>query len=544
MPAQMKVHPSFFKEFATKTWVSPTEIIKELVENAFDEDATKVLVTLLSNGSIAIEDDAGMDQNGMEKFLLLGSPHKKTESISPKLKRIRTGRYGTGRLSFLTLFETMRIRTRRGTFMKALSINASVLERLYTGNAKLDDLKAPPLKRDGTELIMTGAKTQLDLFKITKEIRRLAVLRQPLFEVYIKTDEKFKEWNFDDSQVIKAPEIQGHRIPINLEGGKLTGEITIARRPLSDDERGIAVMVGNHIVTRSNFGFDTKLNRVTGFVRCDSLTTRFADKSAIIEDSEYTKFNQLMKTFVIDKVIPGLTEYEDVLITREETRIYREIDKILGQAMIENLELEEEVQGYELVQIKERVRAAEDEDRDKHRPKVRSDDNGHIADYEDVSPSPLQSSAISKGDVAGPRAVGESYTSSSSTNVAEGMAVEVVVDETQANGTVIKTKNVRKPILKKTFALKRIGYKVIPYEDESDSRYSFITDNIVFVNKANPTYRAEATRGDEFLMRHVISIVAEAVAQTKHPEGKDALELQNRLVAEAIRIHDTNVTKR
>ena len=544
MPAQMKVHPSFFKEFATKTWVSPTEIIKELVENAFDEDATKVLVTLLSNGSIAIEDDAGMDQNGMEKFLLLGSPHKKTESISPKLKRIRTGRYGTGRLSFLTLFETMRIRTRRGTFMKALSINASVLERLYTGNAKLDDLKAPPLKRDGTELIMTGAKTQLDLFKITKEIRRLAVLRQPLFEVYIKTDEKFKEWNFDDSQVIKAPEIQGHRIPINLEGGKLTGEITIARRPLSDDERGIAVMVGNHIVTRSNFGFDTKLNRVTGFVRCDSLTTRFADKSAIIEDSEYTKFNQLMKTFVIDKVIPGLTEYEDVLITREETRIYREIDKILGQAMIENLELEEEVQGYELVQIKERVRAAEDEDRDKHRPKVRSDDNRHIADYEDVSPSPLQSSAISKGDVAGPRAVGESYTSSSSTNVAEGMAVEVVVDETQANGTVIKTKNVRKPILKKTFALKRIGYKVIPYEDESDSRYSFITDNIVFVNKANPTYRAEATRGDEFLMRHVISIVAEAVAQTKHPEGKDALELQNRLVAEAIRIHDTNVTKR
>jgi Histidine kinase-, DNA gyrase B-, and HSP90-like ATPase len=542
MPAQMKVHPSFFKEFATKTWVSPTEIIKELVENAFDEDATKVLVTVLSNGSIAIEDDAGMDQNGMEKFLLLGSPHKRTESISPKLKRIRTGRYGTGRLSFLTSFETMRIRTRRGSFMKAVIINASVLERLYTGNAKLGDLKAPPLKRDGTELIMTGAKTQLDLFRITKEIRKLAVLRQPLFEVYIKTDEKFKEWNFDGSQIIKAPEIQGHRIAVNLDGGKLTGEIIIARRPLSDDERGIAVMVGNHIVTRSNFGFDTKLNRVTGFVRCDSLTSRFADKSAIIEDSEYAKFNQLMKTFVIDKVIPGLTEYEDVLITREETRIYREIDKILGQAMIENLELEEEVQGYELIQIKEKVRAAEDEDRDKHRPKVRSDDNRHIADYEEISPSPLQSSAISKEDVASLRAVTEPYISSSSTNVAEEMTIEVV-DQTQADGTVIKTKNIRKPILKKTFALKRIGYKVIPYEDESDSRYSFITDNIVFVNKANPTYRAEATRGDEFLMRHVISIVAEAVAQTKHPEGKEALELQNRLVAEAIRIHDTNVTK-
>ncbi|MDQ3853024.1 MAG: ATP-binding protein [Thermoproteota archaeon] len=543
MPAQMKVHPSFFKEFATKTWVSPTEIIKELVENAFDEDATKVLVTVLNNGSIAIEDDAGMDENGMEKFLLLGSPHKRTESVSPRLKRIRTGRYGTGRLSFLTSFDTMRIRTRRKNFTKALIINTGVLERLYTGNAKLDDLKEPALKRDGTELLMTGAKTHLDLFKITKEIRRLAVLRQPLFEVYIKTAEKFKEWNFDSSQIIKAPEIQGHRIPVNLDSGKITGEIIIARRPLSDDERGIAVMVGNHIVMRSNFGFDTKLNRVTGFVRCDSLTTRFADKSAIIEDGEYTKFNQLVKTFVIDRVIPGLTEYEDVLITREESRIYREIDKILGQAMIENLELEEEVQGYELVQVKERVRARQDDEYDKHQHKVRSEENPQTTEYEETSSLPLESLAISKADVTLPSTVAEPYVSDSLSNAPAGMAVEVM-NETQADGTVIKTRNIRKPILKKTFALKRIGYKVIPYEDDSDSRYSFITENIVFVNKANPTYRAEATRGDEFLMRHVISIVAEAVAQGKHPEGKDALELQNRLVAEAIRIHDTNVTKR
>ena len=543
MPTQMKVHPSFFKEFATKTWVSPTEIIKELVENAFDEDATKVLVTVLNNGSIAIEDDAGMDQNGMEKFLLLGSPHKRTESISPRLKRIRTGRYGTGRLSFLTSFDTMRIRTRRKSFTKDLVINVSVLERLYTGNAKLDELRVPPLKRDGTEIVMTGAKTQLDLFKITKEIRRLAVLRQPLFEVYVKTAEKFKEWNFDGSQIVRAPEIQGHRIPVNIDSGKITGEIIIARRPLSDDERGIALMVGNHIVTRSNFGFDTKLNRVTGFVRCDNLTTRFADKSAIIEDSEYARFNQLMKTFVIDRVIPGLTEYEDVLITREESRIYREIDKILGQAMIENLELEEEVQGYELVQVKERVRAKQEEEHDKQRHKVRSDDNLQIAGHDEMSPLPLGSSAISEADASTlPSTITEPYISNSLSHAHAGMSGEVV-NETRADGTVIKTRNVRKPILKKTFALRRIGYKVIPYEDESDSRYSFITENIVFVNKANPTYRAEATRGDEFLMRHVISIVAEAVAQTKHPEGKDALELQNRLVAEAIRIHDTNVTK-
>ena len=110
MNAELKVHPSFFREFATKTWVSPNDIVKELIENAFDEDATQVIVTLQNNGNLTIEDNAGMDNDDMEKFLLLGSPHKVHETISPKLKRIRTGRYGTGRLSFLTSFEKMKIR--------------------------------------------------------------------------------------------------------------------------------------------------------------------------------------------------------------------------------------------------------------------------------------------------------------------------------------------------------------------------------------------------------------------------------------------------
>ena len=68
MTTTLRVHPSFFREFATKTWVSPSEIIKELVENAFDEDATKVLITITSNNSISIEDDAGMDSESYSKI--------------------------------------------------------------------------------------------------------------------------------------------------------------------------------------------------------------------------------------------------------------------------------------------------------------------------------------------------------------------------------------------------------------------------------------------------------------------------------------------
>ena len=294
-------------------------------------------------------------KGSMEKFLLLGSPHKSQDPISPKLKRIRTGRYGTGRLSFLTSFEKMKLRTTRDNFNLSILIDANTLDNLSFGNAKLEALNEPPLSRNGTELTLIGSKVVMDNFRLSKDIRKLAILRHPMFEVFLKSPDRFIEWDFNGVQPIKAPDIQGHRIAVNLENGQITGEIVIARRPLSEDEKGIAVMVGNHVVTRSNFGFDTKLNRVTGYIRCDALTSRFADKSALIEDEEYIKFNQQMKAFIIDTVLPGLTQYEDVLITREESKIYKEIDKVLGQAIFDNLETREEVQGYEMIDTKEVV---------------------------------------------------------------------------------------------------------------------------------------------------------------------------------------------
>jgi hypothetical protein len=556
MTVELKVHPSFFREFATKTWISPNEIIKELIENAFDEDATAVLITILKDGSILIEDDAGMNAEGMEKFLLLGSPHKRYDSISPRLRRIRTGRYGTGRLSFLTSFQNMKIRTKLDTFNKSIVLEASVLDKLFAGNTPVREISEQPLTRNGTELSLKGPKVSIDLVKLSKEIRKLAILRQPLFQVFIKSSETFAEWDFTGAEPISAPDIQGHRLPIDLDNGKVTGEIIIAKRPLSDDENGIAVMVGNHIVTRSSFGFDNKLKRVTGFVRCDSLTSRFADKSALIEDEEYSKFYKTMQAFITDTVIPSLSEYEDVLITREESKIYKEIDKVLGQAIVENIETEE-VEGYETIEVKQVVTTGEAEtdssltqSDETLGPITAANVNYPAASNSKNSPQPnlqVQGQAdqiyseTTTNDIPSQDFLDREQNTSSFSNPVEiNLSSQLVSKEsdTGQHSVNIATRRVRRPILKKTFALKKVGYKVIPYEDESDSRYSFTNENVVFVNKANSTYSAEATRGDEFLLRHIIGIVAEAIAESKHPEGKTALELQNRLVSEAIRIHD------
>ena len=537
MTVALKVHPSFFREFATKTWVSPADVIKELIENAFDEDATRVLITILNDHSISIEDNAGMDESEIQKFLLLGSPHKKVDSISPKLKRVRTGRYGTGRLSFLTSFEKMKIRTRKGNYNKSFLIDTKSLDGLFTGKSNLREIGEPRLSRDGTEIIVSDAKSLVDVSRLIKEIRKLAVLRHPLFEVYIKKSANFKEWSFSDAELIKVPEIQGHKIPLSLDNGNIVGEITVARRPLTEDERGIAVMVGGHIVMRTLFGFDTKIPRVTGFVRCDSLTSRFADKSAIIEDNEFETFSSLMKKFIIDTVIPSLTLYEDVLVTREESKIYKQIDKVLGQAVIDTLEPYEEIEGYEIVETKKIVSKASNKT-----SSIPAEDNlfdKSIEDeYKDITKDEIKRSRDTISEKAGNLQTGGIEDNT----LPNYLSSEENIDNRNYENVTVTTQ-IRKPLIKKTFALKKIGYKIIPYEDETDSRYSFINENVVFVNKANPTYKAESSRGDEFLLRHIMNIVAQAVAESRHPEGKEALELQNRLVSEAIRMHDTFLSK-
>ncbi|WP_148687413.1 ATP-binding protein [Candidatus Nitrosocosmicus hydrocola] len=588
---ELKVHPSFFREFATKTWISPYEIVRELIENAFDEDATNVIVTLLNNGNIIIEDNAGMNSDSMDKFLILGSPHKAEETLSPNLKRLRTGRYGTGRLSFLTSFDQMKIKTRRDGFSKSIVIDGNTLEELINGRAKLSELKEPKLNRNGTEILLKGSKISVDINKLAKEIKKLSILKYPLFDVYIKSAEDFREWDLTNSQVIRSPDIQGYKLNVSLDNPQVTGEIVIARRPLGADEKGIAIMVGNHVVLRSTFGFENKLSRVTGYVKCDALTSRFADKSALIENDIYNNFNQNVKTFIVDQVLPSLTEYEDVLITREESKIYKEIDKVMGQAVLETLEPGEEIQGFESVEITSHQLedgglggggggetnslndadlprenrndfSSGDSDRDYHTGlKEGEDKKTSQFDIENASKSnssihpTLASQSMANTDPNnsrneekwnsqnGNKYPNTSYVDQDSINYDSQFPSAVGASGAAYEGNLIK-KTVRKPILKKTFTLKKIGYKVVPYEDETDPRYSFTNENIVFVNKAHSTYKVEAERGDEFLFRHITNIVAEVVVGSKYPEAKDILEIQNKLISEAIKIHDYSMLKK
>ena len=127
------------------------------------------------------------------------------------------------------------------------------LENIIEGHAQLQELQELPLKRNGTEYLLNRSKIHIDIIKLSKELKKLSILKYPLFEVYIKNSELFNEWDLNDAQIIKSPDVQGYTIIVNSHSPEIMGEIIIAKRPLNHDEKGIAIMVGNHVVQRSNF---------------------------------------------------------------------------------------------------------------------------------------------------------------------------------------------------------------------------------------------------------------------------------------------------
>ncbi|MEM3608250.1 MAG: ATP-binding protein [Candidatus Bathyarchaeia archaeon] len=557
----LKVHPVFFKEFASKTWTSAGGVVAELVENSFDEDATRVLVTLMDDGSIAVEDDAGMDEASMERFLVVGSPHKQEEQRSPRFGRRRSGRYGLGRLSFLTAFRRMLVKTRKGGFHSAFELDEEVLEGLASGEAPLRLVDEPPLGRDGTEIRLLEPRVKVEYKRLVQELRRLECLRQPFFELYLKSSPKLVEWSFIGAERVAPPRIDGLRIPISEPG--LEGEVIVSRRPLPEEERGLAVMVGGHSVCRSTFEVSgAAAERITGWVRGEGLTARFADKSALIEDEAHEEFHRRVKNLLKERIIPAMNEYVEAEITRGELRVYRQVDQLLADAIHHVIEFDNGLgEPYEVLGAVEAGGGGPSETShtgvsldaigldDPFNESVLAVPKSLEVGAEKDAPNPKDEADYkrNRGVYGPPVTLKEAPLEMSRiipNPLPSGLTLTVTRPSMDAHGQQGRyLKAAEDGRIRRTFRLKRIGYRVVPYEDECDDREAFADGELIYVNKAHPAYRVEAEKGGELLLRHVIRLVSKVIALSYHPEGVKALDLQNRLIAEAIRLRRIKLSR-
>ena len=272
MELQLTVNDNFFAELTQRLWKNSSDVVRELVQNAYDADASKVIVTFLPNGLI-VEDDGGMDPARLRSFLQVGGTHEDVE-FTARGRRV-VGKYRVGRLSALGAFSRMLVRTRLDDYHVSFEFSVEDLHRLSQGTVNIDDRGRAPLKRNGTEISLVEQTAETKFDEVMTALVQQPILRTPGFEVYVRRASEFEEWNLEGAERVLPRDIPGIKLEVNIVGPlAITGLVTIAADsalPLSEEDRGIGIVTSSHLVERSLFGYENspyRFDRVTGYVEC------------------------------------------------------------------------------------------------------------------------------------------------------------------------------------------------------------------------------------------------------------------------------------
>ncbi len=338
MRLKLTLDSNFFAELTQRLWRSSSEVVRELVQNSFDGDASRVIVSFLPD-RLVIEDDGGMDASRIKSFLQVGGSHQEAE-FTPSGRRV-VGKYGVGRLSALGSFRRMRVRTRLHGYHASFEFSLEDLARLAQGTVNIRDRKLRSLRRNGTEISLLEPTVRMKLEQVRTTLMQQPILRTPGFGVYVRQAQNFRGWNVRNAERILPKDIPGAKLRVRIKGPlEVAGFIIIAADsalPLAEEDRGIGIVASSHLISRSLFGFEDspyRFDRVTGYLECNQLKTTFGAKDRLVEDEAYRVFIERMRRFLSSKVIPALREVELRQVGKLELKTLRHIDRILGEALV------------------------------------------------------------------------------------------------------------------------------------------------------------------------------------------------------------------
>jgi hypothetical protein len=296
------------------------ELIRELINNAYDADATEVKVTIKDDEIIVEDDGSGMDLVGLKQYFNIGSTLKRINPKSPKFGRDRIGEFGIGKFASLSACSCFEVWTKKSDFQAKVIFDKQEWEKSQDKwHLPLEIQKPDHSLKDGTKVTLKGVTKRFDIAEVEKRIIETVPIKAPDFAVYL------------NGRKISAKFIPGHRIPF-LEGteyGIVYGEIIISSQLDQDiSEAGIECKVKKVTICKDFFGLEEcvkNIARIRGEVNADFLPIT-SDRTGFIKDTpQYKKFHEVMDR-VIDRIKPVLEELSDY---KENKRIRKSLTEVL-----------------------------------------------------------------------------------------------------------------------------------------------------------------------------------------------------------------------
>ena len=316
-----------------RLYTESVELLRELVNNAYDADATEVHVEINPERIVVIDNGTGMDLEGLKQYFIIGSEEKVIHSRSPKLGRVRIGQFGIGKFASLAAASRFEVITQHKDFAARVVFDKEAWQKAKDKwHLPCEILEPDPERGDGTTVILSQLSKSFELEEVEKKLMEGVPLRAPEFAVYV------------NNRRLLPRSLVGQRIPI-LEGtkyGVVSGEVVITPKSMASfKDLGIEVKVKGVTVKKALFGMEAwgkAIARIKGEINADFLPIT-SDRSNFVTDSEeYREFLKVMEK-VVSIIKKTLGKEADRREERKASRVVKEALQRIHKALARNPDL-------------------------------------------------------------------------------------------------------------------------------------------------------------------------------------------------------------
>lgn len=307
------------------------ELVRELVNNAYDADATEVQVTVSSDKVVVEDNGTGMDRHGLKQYFTIGSTFKKTQRKSPRFQRERIGEFGIGKFSSLSACRLFEIFTKKGDFAATVTFDKDEWNKSGERWCLPLRFETPGHNQpDGTRVSLFELIRIFDLETVERRLQESVPLKAPDFAVSL------------NGRKLHPKYLAGRRIPF-MEGtsfGVVHGEIVVSPGSCADRElSGIECKVRQVTVKKDFFGLADFIGedaeRISGEVHADFLPVSSDHSGFILDSPEYQAFAEVMKR-IIERLRHELSSLKDEKENRRVSRSLKAVISKIQDALLKN----------------------------------------------------------------------------------------------------------------------------------------------------------------------------------------------------------------
>lgn len=331
------IEKSHLVTIGEKLYTEKTSFIRELVNNAYDADATEVYVDILPSSAVIKDNGSGMDEEGLRQYFTIGSDFKKIKSISPKFGRKRIGEFGIGKFAALSACKKFEINTQKGNFRARLIFDKDVCARHEDWHINIDILRRDEKHGNGTIITLQNLNIVFMPGKVRRYLMERTPIAMPEFSVFL------------NGEKITDEIVTGRKIEFQNDTpyGLIQGKIIIVSPEKKIVNYGIAIMVKGVLIRYELFGLDTARRfgstRVTGKVYADFLPITSGRDNFLRDAEEFLCFSETMKK-EIKNVLKILKEEEDRKYNLQASRVLKDALIKIGKAIKKHKDLFPETQ--------------------------------------------------------------------------------------------------------------------------------------------------------------------------------------------------------